>query len=400
MRHAIAAHEASPARLAHHERRALRLVVPSDHGKDRAAHTVRSYDGGYRQVRRASELRVRKQARKLAHRYFSIAKAQQILGYQPVTLFEDGWKETVEAIKRRMELGSAGPAAEQPSAFLSSNLAKRDGERFFLAYAVAWISLMVWIVYTRAFASFSPMQYLYVGLVIAVPCVLLPLVFPSRNEQPIRFYNRYSFKHNVWCFILSFYGLWCWQIYFYTVLCTRYTFSPHALRFNNVPITLFLITQGYFTFYFTMSDAVLRRYWNWAGWGTGRTEAGHRYYPRQALLYIGYAVYIGLFSYVLAFMETFTIQHFEPYEIHDRRAMYIYGSVFYALYFVVACPMHFGIDESKGTSTSLGSTIVNAFASCGMVTLLLDMYRIALGPIVLNCPFPEARTRSIPFIEP
>jgi len=78
--------------------------------------------------------------------------------------------------------------------------------------------------------------------------------------------------------------------------------------------------------------------------------------------------------------------------------MYLYGSDFYFIYFIVSFPMHFAIEE--GSKTSLRSTIMNAFATCGMVTLLLDMWRMAIGPIVQNCPFEEAQHRIIPFIQP
>ena len=115
--------------------------------------------------------------------------------------------------------------------------------------------------------------------------------------------------------------------------------------------------------------------------------------------YLAYAAYVCIFSYVVAFMETFTIQHFEPYQIHDRAAMYKYGSVFYGIYFVVSFPMHVYLEEAKKPH-SLKHYIMNAFATCGMVTLLLDMWRMAIGSIVQECPFEEAHQRIIPFITP
>jgi len=341
------------------------------------------------------------------HRYFCVAKASQILGYQPIRHFDEGWAETVQIIKKRMEdelaakASARTPAAAQgiggiPTGILSSNPVKRSGERFFLWWSVAWIGLMVVIVATRAFATFTPWDYMYVGMAIGCPCVLLPILFPSKEEADLPFYERYTFKNNVWCGILTFYGLWCWQIYFYTVLCTRYTFSQNELRFNNVPICLFLITQGYFTLYHTLSDAVLRSFYRWAQWPM---EEGELAKAGGLVATLVYALFVGLFSVAVAFMETFTIQHFEPYEIHDREAMYKYGSVFYALYFVVSFPMHVYLEEAK-TPHSLKHYVMNAFATCGMVTLLLDMWRMAIGSIVQDCPFQEAHLRLIPFVMP
>jgi len=339
------------------------------------------------------------------HRYFCIQKAEQLLQYRPLVSFDEGWGATVEAVKARMGFAAqdgAGAGAvgkcdgtelhPADGSWLAPNRMKRHGEKFFLGFAVAWIGLMAWIVATRAFEWFSPLQYLYVGIAIGVPCFLLPAAV-SDPTVSLPWYEQYMFKNNVWCFILTFYGLWCWQIYFYTVLCTRYTFSQNTLRFNNVPITLFGITQGYFTFYHTISDMVLRAYHRWAGWSTPGQPA-----PWALKGMLGYAAFIVVFSFAVAFMETFTIQNFEPYEIYDREAMYKYGSVFYALYFVVSFPMHFSIDETK--VSTLRETVLNAFAACGIITLLLDMWRIFLGPIVPECPFEEAQSRIIPFVQP
>ena len=220
---------------------------------------------------------------------------------------------------------TATGATDNLNSWLSSNAAKAGGERFFLWYAVAWIALMAAIVATRAFESFTDEHYLAVGVAIFVPCILVPIVSPPRGEAHLPLWERYSFKNNVWVFIVAFYALWVWQIYFYKVLCTEYTFS-RGYRVNDVPITLFLITQGYFSMYHAVSDAVLRAFW--------------RRFPRASGgALAAFVVYLFGFCCVVAFAETFTIQNFEPYHIHDRAAMYVHGSAFYALYFVFFFPM-------------------------------------------------------------
>jgi cycloeucalenol cycloisomerase len=278
-------------------------------------------------------------------------------------------------------------AATSPTWF-SSNAAKAGGERFFLHFAVAWIALMAVIVGTRAFVWFTPEHYLAVGLVIAVPCVLLPIAFPPAGEAHLPLTQRYTFKNNVWVAIVTFSALWIWQIYFYKVLCTRYSFSEGVYRINNVPVALFLITQGYFTLYHAASDMVLRAF--------------ARRFPRAPLV----AHFVVLLAYccVVAFAETFTIQNFEYYQIHDRWAMYTYGTAFYALYFVFTFPMHLGIDEEADSESGqqqwpLSRVVINAFAACGMVTVALELWRVSIGAIVANCPYPEASACGTPFIQ-
>jgi len=345
----------------------------------------------------------------LIHRYFSIAKAEALLGYEPLVCFKDGWEATIEAMRIKMQANesprhfptSTGKEAQASSpatgsqGWLSPNPMKASGEVFFLAYAVGWIGLMAAIVATRAFENFTPEHYMAVGAVIFVPCVLLPLLFPNSEERGVPLLQRYTLKNNVWNLIVTFYGLWCWQIYFYVVLCTRYTFSVDRYRFINVPICLFGITQGYFTMYHTVSDIVLRAYWRRAG------SSSLAYLSKASgAAMLGYAVFIFAFSYAVAFIETFSIQHFPHYDIFDRSKMYLYGSVFYALYFVVTFPMHLGIDEDPKDRWSMRAVVCNALAACAAVTFLLDMWRIAIGPIILDCPFEEARAMSVPFVQP
>jgi cycloeucalenol cycloisomerase len=91
---------------------------------------------------------------------------------------------------------------------------------------------------------------------------------------------------------------------------------------------------------------------------------------------------IMVMSYVVAFMETFTIQNFPYYHIPDRHAMYVYGSMFYALYFVVSFPMFLRMDEHPGECWSLSRATIDGLAACMLITQALDFWRIWIGPIV------------------
>lgn len=46
-------------------------------------------------------------------------------------------------------------------------------------------------------------------------------------------------------------------------------------------------------------------------------------------------VLIGAMAYTTAFMETFTISGFPYYTFEDRNMMYVIGSAFYGIYFIV-----------------------------------------------------------------
>jgi len=67
--------------------------------------------------------------------------------------------------------------------------------------------------------------------------------------------------------------------------------------------------------------------------------------------------------------------------------MYTVGSMFYAIYFLVSFPMFLRIDE-KAEKWGLGRVAVDALGAAMLVTIILDLWRIFLGPIV---PIPESR---------
>lgn len=78
----------------------------------------------------------------------------------------------------------------------------------------------------------------------------------------------------------------------------------------------------------------------------------------------------------------FLLPQFPYYVIPDRFAMYVYGSMFYALYFVVSFPMFLRMDEEVDECWSLSRATIDGFAASMMITQALDLWRIWIGPIV------------------
>ena len=58
--------------------------------------------------------------------------------------------------------------------------------------------------------------------------------------------------------------------------------------------------------------------------------------------------------------------------------MYTVGSVCYGIYFIVAFPMFYGLDEGV-SKWSLSYTVTNAPAACMLVTVLLEVWRLTVG---------------------
>lgn len=240
---------------------------------------------------------------------------------------------------------------------------KAHGERLVLYYTILWISVVAVIVKLQLYESFTSNDFIKVGVALSVPCLLLSLLSPNDN---LPFYKRYIFKANLFVLILSYLGNHFFTHYFYNVLGMRYI-GPLAggLRINDVPVSMYLMTQPYFLSYHVLVSPVLRTFIN--------ALKGHHWIVKYLI--------VGIFIYVIsistAFMETFTISSFPYYTYPDYYKMLTNGSLFYGVMFLVSFPLFFLIDEYR--VWSLGEVSITAFGSMMMVMLLADVWRLYLG---------------------
>jgi cycloeucalenol cycloisomerase len=131
------------------------------------------------------------------------------------------------------------------------------------------------------------------------------------------------------------------------------------------------MSHSYFLLYHSMSNRVLRRLW-------ASLPKGPQYGVVNVVVV---SVFLAVFSYLVAVGEVFTIQNFPYYTYKDSFAMFVYGSLFYALYFIASFPMFLRLDEEKDTNWSLSAAVLDSFACCMIITTLLDFWRLGLGPI-------------------
>jgi len=262
--------------------------------------------------------------------------------------------------------------AQQPS--------KRWAERFFLIYAGVWISIFGSVVVTKAYEDWGDVGYMTIGLVVSVPYVLVPLLFPGAVDRNLALTERYWLKANVWVAIFSYVGNYFWTHYFYKVLGAAYSF-PVAIQLNEVPVFLYLITHAYFMSYFSFSNLLIRYL---------RTRKFYRQSGRATRI-VSNSLLVFVLSVFTAFMETFTIQSVPYYTHESKEFMYTVGSVFYGWYFYVAFPMFFEVDEKPGRAWTLWQTAINSLGACMIVLIFLDLTRLVfmaygLSPITTT-PF-------------
>lgn len=257
---------------------------------------------------------------------------------------------------------------------MAADGSKRWGETFFLLYTPFWLTLCLGVVVPfKLYERFTELEYLVVGLVSTVPAFVIPLFLVGKADSVRSLKDRYWVKANIWIIIFSYVGNYFWTHYFFTVLGASYTFP--SWRMNNVPHTTFLLTHACFLFYHMTSNMSLRK-----------LHHSTAHLP-QFLRWSFEAAWVLALSYFIAYLETLAIANFPYYEFIDRDIMYKVGSLFYAIYFIVSFPMFSRIDENE-EKWSLSRVAVDALGAAMLVTIILDLWRIFLGPIV---PIPESR---------
>jgi cycloeucalenol cycloisomerase len=310
-------------------------------------------------------------------------KARLVAFHQIYTIMSD----LAERVGQQKKQDTSSSSSSFPGFQLwSTNPAKAGGEKFFAVWSAIWIGIVIVVMVTRIFEDFTPTGYMILGIVVGVPPIVYPLLFPLACEKDLPVLSRYTTKANTWIWIMAWVANYFWTHYFYTILGAKYTFE--AWRLNNVPFSLYLMSHSYFLLYHTLSNIVLRNTW--------------RFFNNKMSIQSVTVVTLAVFAlgYVLAFLEAFTIQNFPYYEQIDQEAMFLVGSVFYCLYFLASFPMFFPMDEYRGTVASQWTwnyTIVNSLACCMIITQLLDFWRLFLGPIFDPSTVPDI-PHDIPFV--
>ncbi|KAH0912709.1 hypothetical protein HID58_036030 [Brassica napus] len=272
----------------------------------------------------------------------------------------------------------SGSSDVSRSLWLAQNPSKRWGELFFLFYTPFWLTLSLGIIVPyKLYETFTELEYLLAALVSAVPAFLIPMLVIGKADRDLCWKDRYWVKAsaNLWIIIFSYVGNYFLTHYFFQVLGASYTFP--AWKMNNVPHSTFFMAHVCFLFYHVASNITLRR-----------LRHSISDLP-DSLRWCFEAAWILAFSYFIAYLETVSIVNFPYYEFVDRNAMYRVGCLFYALYFIVSFPMFFRMDEKSSDKWDLSRVAVDALGASMLVTIILDLWRLFLGPIV---PLPEGKS--------
>ncbi|MEM7136499.1 MAG: hypothetical protein AAF500_07970 [Myxococcota bacterium] len=268
-------------------------------------------------------------------------------------------------------------AVERVPRWFSENESKAWGEKFFLAYSPMWMIAIGLVMAFGLTHIVGDWGFLAIGLFVAAPLVVVPLLIRDEAALGRRWYETYWFKANLYIAIFNFAANYFGTEYFFDVLGMVYRYP--AIDWNldswlvgsgeqRVPVVMYLLTQAYFMTYHTTAVVVLRRL---------RTS-------RLSLFRAAWPLLILAVAYTWAWIETRAmanplIEAQFYYENPER--MRSHGSLFYALYFVASFPIFYPLDEDRRANWSL-TKVAGAACAAGLIMLfLLDFAGALFGPL-------------------
>lgn len=241
----------------------------------------------------------------------------------------------------------------------SVNKNKAYGETFVLYYSAVWISFLAAVVISGWYEQFTPNDYIWVGVGIALPCLIGPLLLANEDERKIPVLERYIVKANIFTFIVGYIGNHFYTHYFYDVLGMKYTgpLSPgEGIEINRVPISIFLFTHPYFMTYHVLAAPVLRVVKSYL------QKNSHFMVPFLCCICYSFGILYSVYGDLdnQWFLGT----------------MLIKGSAFYGIFFVVTFPWFFRLDEGPHCHWSLGRVVTESLAAMMVVLLSADFLRL------------------------
>ena len=270
--------------------------------------------------------------------------------------------------------------------WFSRNPDKAWAEKFFLAYIPAFFAYNA-LMQQTGWLDAGNFWHITQNLIMWFPfCVILPWVL--RRNSGVPWQQSYWFKLNLYMAVFIFFCTYFHTEYFFDVLGLRYRFNDVSLYFDSVlvgpdeatalaqhkkvPPGMYLNSIAFFIVYHTAAVVLMRRIRSMTeGWG-------------GAMKHIAWAVIVAATALFFAWAETYfyiTDDAAANVWYVDLERMLKWGSIYYAMYFIVSFPNVFRLDEEQNNWT-LSRTVLEACAVSAISLLLLDLWALILGPVV------------------
>lgn len=272
--------------------------------------------------------------------------------------------------------------------WFSHNPDKAWAEKFYLTFVPVFF-LYNAIVQQLDWLDVGTGWHVVQNLLMWIPyCVLLPAWL--RRDAPVAWHQSYWFKFNLYMFVWVFFATFFHTEYFFEVLGLRYRFPEVSLYFDStlvgpdeatalgefkkVPLGMYFNAVAFFIVYHTLAVVCMRRVWTMT---LDRSALAQR--VAWVVIVLGTALFFAWAETRLYITEASAGNVWYV----DLARMLKWGSVFYAMYFVVSFPNVYRLDEEIDEPCWTLSRVCIEASFVAIISLtLLDLWAGWLGPIV------------------
>jgi cycloeucalenol cycloisomerase len=229
---------------------------------------------------------------------------------------------------------------------LSPDPAARDTERFALLYSPVWIAVIGALQFGGWFARWGDLEHLALGVGLALPLWLSPLVQRERG-----FAIRWQLLIALFSFLQCYFG----SALFFDAFGMQYHFHTRWIL-NGTPLFLYFVTVAYFSTYYVFLVIA---------WRAIRTR-----FPDSRAVRIGSQ---ALLSYSVAFAETAamaTPRMHDFFSYRDPHWVMWYGSICYGAVFFVSLPLFYDLDKKR----PLRAVAWDALAANMLILVLYEVF--------------------------
>lgn len=272
------------------------------------------------------------------------------------------------------------------SSWFSANPDKAWGEKFFLCFVPVFFVYNA-VIQSAGWLDVNNFWHVTQNLLMWCLCLVPPLLLQKR-QPGVAWHQSYAFKFNIYMAVYIFFATYFHTEYFFEVLGLRYNFPQVTLYLDSalvgpneatafaehkkVPIGMYLNAIAFFVVYHSIAVVLMRRIRN----------LGTQLPPAARML--AWFITVGATAFFFAWAETFfyvgeTARKWVWYV--DLQKQLTWGSIYYALYFVVSFPNVFRMDEGDERWT-LSRTVIEASAVSMISLFLIDFWTLLFGKMI------------------
>lgn len=264
------------------------------------------------------------------------------------------------------------PEQQQKLRFLSENPGKRRTEIIYVIWFLCTVPIQGIVVFTLSYDRANDLLLIGQSLIMGVGTLLLPLIFRAPEDRGVPITELYGFRFGIFLTIFAMLGGFIGTDPWYEVLHGHFAFNT-KVNPNGVPLFMLFMTISVFGFYSVLLGGLYRVITQLLSRTTGYLS--HDSMVRHGVLCL-------LLAPLMPLVETFAYAGLLPqnYCFDNGTGMWGLNILVYGSWHFASLLFYTRWDTRPGERTPLNTVIVSAFATVGILMVLMACTKVVIAP--------------------